>query len=273
MIAPLGLPQGVTDFAVACQKLVQVRSAVAIDPDDSNDEDEEDNIFQPNSSGFHVTLADGTKTRLRFRKQAEGGNGSINMVAEIRYANRDIKIEEVEGLKEMAHRVIAFFDDHHKSLEWTLEARLTFRGFQAVFDAQCACYRDRGAIGEAARFGASPWLMAMLASAIFVMEIGVADLTHVKMVDGLQKRRVEETHVIRAYDLLQIFHDIRSCWDGKDPSSVLEQEAQAERRDQASRRQAATVASLPINFPHACGLCVRICSFTIAKLCSQTEHL
>ena len=90
--------------------------------------------------------------------------------------------------------MLEYFKDSHKVVSWKDATRLSFKGFQTVFDAQCAA-RDCNEL-LAARLGASPWHLAMLVCLV-VLEIAVGDA---KLEDGIAC--VEERHVLRAYDAL-----------------------------------------------------------------------
>ena len=82
MISPLGLPKDVDEHGIAITCL-EPRRRVPDDGDDSNDEGENDDLFEPNASGFVVTLIDGTCTRLRFQKaEADGMGGGVPLKAE-----------------------------------------------------------------------------------------------------------------------------------------------------------------------------------------------
>jgi hypothetical protein len=233
MLTLLGLAQGSDSFDKAQVYFEAVRNDGGQADDDSNDDEEDDELFKPNSSGFRVTLADGTLTRLRFQKDGCNADGSHAWVPELRCANRDIPIPKNEELQDLASRVLKYFESPHKNVAWTKEARLTFKGFQTVFDAQCAVARDRevgdyaDAVGEAARFGASPWLLAMFACALFVLEIAVDS----EQPPNAAERMIQVSHVVRAYDLLCLLNDIRAAWEGDssetatrsaDTSAVLE---------------------------------------------------
>ena len=222
MLAPLDLPHGVDEYDTANTALKKAWATDEPEPD-SNDEAEPNVVFKPNAGGFRITLVDGTLTRLRFRK-TDGPN--MQWMPEIRTANRDIPVDKDEELEALAEKVLAHFAKPHTQIVWSSGARLTFKGFQAVFDAQCARARDRGAVGEAARLGASAWHLAMLSVALLVLEIAV----------GEEVNEVEECHCIRAYDLLCIFHAVRAEWERHTANSSADNRETLAARQQASRR-------------------------------------
>ena len=172
MVAPLGLPDGITRKAVAAAMYKPLRGAAPVD-DDSNDEKEADRLFQPNASGYAVTLADGSNSRLRYRKR-EGAAGEA-WHAELRAANRDVPIPDGCSLKSMAVRVLDYFKAPHQKMQWTVDAKLAFKGFQMVFDCQGAKFRDEGRVSVAARYGAGPWHLGILSVALVVCEIALGD--------------------------------------------------------------------------------------------------
>ena len=177
MLEPLELPAGVTRPDVANRLLQPARSGPA-EAEDSNDEGDDDDAFLPNAGGYCVTLADGTATRLRFRKAVEEASAAPLWLPELRTANRDIPVPPNQDLPSLARRVLTYFKEPHKEVEWSPKARLLFKGFQAVFDAQAAKARDSdaaGGVGEAARLGVAPWHLGMLSVALLIVEIAVGD--------------------------------------------------------------------------------------------------
>ena len=144
MVMPLGLPAGVHLWKAAENTFDKARLG-----DHKNDSDDEepgaDESMKPNKSGYVVTLVDGSSTRLRFQYDGK------QWVPELRTANRDIPIETGMDLQSMAKRVLAHFSKPHEEVPWKDEARLTFIGFQILFDAQCAVARDQGDETLAAR--------------------------------------------------------------------------------------------------------------------------
>ena len=150
-------------------------------------------------SGFAITLVDGTVTQLRFRRVGAG------LQPETRAANWDVPIPEDMDLQSLVTRVLEYFKDSHEVVSWKDAARLSFKGFQTVFDAQCAARDDCNERLEA-RLGASPWHLAMLAVGLVVLEIAVSDA---KLEHGIAC--AEERHVLRAYDALLIFHGVRTA--------------------------------------------------------------
>eukprot|EP00959_Pyramimonas_sp_CCMP1952_P093191 1950708-Pyramimonas_sp.AAC.1 len=70
----------------------------------------------------------------------------------------------------MANRVLEHFKVSHTVVR-SEEARLTFKGFQMVFDVQCALMRDQGNETRAALLGSSPWMLGMISVALLILEI------------------------------------------------------------------------------------------------------
>jgi hypothetical protein len=238
MVAPLGLPAGVQHVDVARNSLEKAR--VGLERNDSDDEEQEpDGLFMPDKSGYVVTLVDGTQTRIRFRRalRREGEQ----MVPEFRSANRDVPITEGLDLKSMAKRVLQYFRESHKEVPWALDARLTFTGFQTVLDAQCAVARDQGNESLAARLGAGPWHLGMLSVALLVLEIAV-DEEGVKNGHGVAV--VEATHVVRAWEVLNVFHGIRDIYEAGPPAARTLASQRLTQRDAAERRVAGALVQL-----------------------------
>ena len=230
MVSGLGLPNGSEDHRQA----TRLFGAASVDV-----EEELDSKYKPNQDGYPVELVDGTQTRLRFeRHEHETG---YYWQPQLRVANRDIPIPEGEDLDAMTQRVVSYFEQPHVVVEMTQDARLAHKGFCLVFDSNCAVARDDGRIIDAARLGAAPWHLAMLSASLLVIELAAGEFQgHA----GLAQRelRIEEHHVVRAFNLLVLVHKIGDCWQGNLPQ--IDEEAQAK-----SQAAAVALASMPPNLP------------------------
>ena len=71
MIDPLGFPTGIDCYEKAAKELRPARRSPDL-PNASDDEQENDDHLLPDSSGYHIVLADGTASRIRFRKALGG---------------------------------------------------------------------------------------------------------------------------------------------------------------------------------------------------------
>ncbi|CAK0831601.1 unnamed protein product [Prorocentrum cordatum] len=150
----LGIDAVATDPAVAARVL---RAAPARETQaDSEAEGDADAEFEPDYRGYSVRLVDGRATRLQA-------------------ANRGVPVKEGVDLKSMAARVLTHLSQPRAVVPWSGAARLTFKGLQAVRDAQCAVLRGGRRQGNAAMYGASPWLLGMIAVALVVLEIAVGE--------------------------------------------------------------------------------------------------
>ena len=78
----------------------------------SDDEADFDGDFQPDASGYVVTLVDGTSTRLRFRRELVHGCATLN--PEIRMANRALPEVPGQELPDMCKRVLSVFTVPHQ---------------------------------------------------------------------------------------------------------------------------------------------------------------
>lgn len=167
------------------------------------------------------------------------------MDAEYRIANRDVPLLPGQDLATMAKKVLEYFAEHHTEIGWSGAARLAYQGLCTVYNANCAVARDSGSVTEAARLGAGPWHLAMLAGALVVFEIAVG------VYDGTEQKaartvKVEEEHVSRAYAWLQVLHALRREWSSQpaDADALATQQA----LDAATRAAQASMhagASLP----------------------------
>ena len=74
----------------------------------------------------------------------------------------------------------------------------------------------------------------MLSVALLVLEVAVDDAGDGDDGDAASERMLDEAHVVRGYDLLSIFHDIRATWEGKDVA-LAQETAEAERAPRGQR--------------------------------------
>ncbi|CAK0904715.1 unnamed protein product [Prorocentrum cordatum] len=194
MVSPLGLPSEATNHALArgAFRLAPAHETQAGPPSGSVPAQEDHVAFEPGPRGYSLRLVDGTITRLRFRNR-----GGV-FEPELRATNRDIPVTQGVDVKSMANRVLEHFKVSHTVVPWSEEARLTFKGFQMVFDAQCALMRDQGNETRAALLGSSPWMLGMISVALLILEIAVGEAP----MGG--EAKVMEHHVVRAWDILEV---------------------------------------------------------------------
>ena len=80
----LGLPAAIHLPHVACREL-KIARPPDVDKCDSDDEGENDSDFEPDASGYRITLAHSVESRLRFRKVlARSPAEEIHFVPEFR---------------------------------------------------------------------------------------------------------------------------------------------------------------------------------------------
>ncbi|CAK0813141.1 unnamed protein product [Prorocentrum cordatum] len=242
MSGPLCLLADVAAPAGARAKLQRARRR----PDCGNESDDEgdaDDAFDPDASGYMIELVDGTSSRLRFRKR-HGERGEVAWVADYRVANRAVPIPEDMTMKRRAERVLEYFSAPHAVIPWTEDALLAHKGLCVCFNAECAVRRDDGDVEEAARLGAAPWHLAVLSSALLVLEIAVGE--HDGTADFRSRcLRVQEAHVVRGFDLIRLCHDVRKAWQAETPGDADAAAALASQAlENASRSQ---LAAMPPN--------------------------
>ena len=82
---------------------------------------------------------------------------------------------------------------------------------------KCAQDRDGGDVTGAARMGAAPWQLAMLSAGLLLLEIGVGEFGD----DDLATKsfKIEEDHVVRAYELFKLINGQRQAWQQGDSGS------------------------------------------------------
>jgi len=211
----LGLPTGVTNPARAAALLAKARLD-GQGPGDSDDENEDDSLFVPDASGYHATLGDGVETRIRFRRHGD------RLLAEFRVPNRDVPIPLEQQEDAVARRVLEYFSEPHVGLEFTQTGRLTFQGLTTAFTVQCAAARDANEVMRAAMLGACPWHLAMLAAGLLLLELGFGECDGSEAARN-KSLRIDESHVVRAYDLLGVLLAQREMWHGEAPAQFLSQ--------------------------------------------------
>ena len=113
---------------------------------------------------------------------------------------------------------------------------LALRGFSTTFSARCAEARNEDMQPLAARLGIAPWHLAMLSAGLAILEVGVGE----RAIPELQQAEapavpneqveedvdevpgphyvdfIQETHVVRAFSLLALLEEIRSCWQSEE---------------------------------------------------------
>ena len=242
-VEALGFPPGVDEPALAAERLSRARPANATRCD-SDDEGEDDALFVPDASGYRVSLADGTESRLRFRKE-QG-----KYVAEFRGPNRAVDLAAGHDEVSVATRVLDYFSDPHMTVPFSGAGRLTFQGLCTCFTVQCALSRDSGDVMGAARLGVGPWHLAMLSASLLVLEIGVGCCDHAPELVASKLLCIESHHVARAYELLGLLQRQRACWHdlAEAPGPDAARSAAAIAAAGGSQRQASILAQPP---PHA----------------------
>ena len=245
MVGPLGFPLGVDQPAVAAQILPSARADLRDEILAEDDAGETDDVFVPDASGYLLRMLDGTSTRLRFRR-VQYATAEV-LMPEIRVANRNVPVPEGQSEKALAARVMAYFDQSHESVPFTASGALTLRGLSTCFDAQCATRRDAGNVMEAARLGAGPWHLAMLSAGLLLMEIAVGEYDGTpELADG--NLAIDQHHVVRAYELLQILHGIRAAWHSADSSrDAAVSSRRVSQAEIARNAAAATQPGMPLN--------------------------
>jgi hypothetical protein len=208
---------------------------------DSDDDNEEDAHFVPDASGYRVELADGTPSRLRFRRVAD------RAVPEFRVPNRDLPLPEQWRENVVVQRLTTYFDKPHMQIPMSAAAQLTLQGLSTAFTVQCSIARDAADVMRAAMLGAGPWHMAMLAAGLLLLEIGFGDYDNdpayaSKTVD------IKEGHVVRAFDLFVSLLEQRRVWQegpAAQPAGIpRDAEEQARAASEAQRQRA--VANRPV---------------------------
>lgn len=235
MLEPLGLPKGVDQPTLAAATLQLAREAFAEDELD-DDDDEQDEFFYPDASGFVITLMDGTTSRLRFLKVKLGAAEVLQPY--FRVANRALDVPPGQNVNELADRLLRYFSNSHMEIPLTESARLALTGLGTCFNAQCALARDRGDVLQAARLGIAPWHLAMLSAGLLLTEIAVGDYTGTLALESRQLH-VEQHHVIRAFDLLTVLHQMRDEWSVSIRRDAVRQAEENAAVEEATRRAAA----------------------------------
>ncbi|CAE7777107.1 unnamed protein product [Symbiodinium microadriaticum] len=155
--------------------------------------------FVPHADGYPITLKDGISSRLRFRKDPSEPTG---FQAEWRVANRSFPIPEGFTLGPAVARVTTYFHEPHMTLEFDDEARAFHLSYQGGLNVQSHVSREKGDTQTAARLGAAPWHIGVLAALLLVYEI----FCGVHGNEALEGRslKVTKDHLQRAFLLLKL---------------------------------------------------------------------
>ena len=155
--------------------------------------------FVPHEDGYPITLKDGISSRLRFRKDPSEPTG---FQAEWRVANRSFPIPEGFTLGPAVARVTTYFHEPHMTLEFDDEARAFHLSYQGGLNVQSHVSREKGDTQTAARLGAAPWHIGVLAALLLVYEI----FCGVHRNEALEGRslKVTKDHLQRAFLLLKL---------------------------------------------------------------------
>ncbi|CAK9116147.1 unnamed protein product [Durusdinium trenchii] len=207
MLVPLGLPGEAMQEEYARQTYEQA----------TGEEDEGgSDVFLPSPHGYIVTLADGVESRLRFRVVRDAGHTWRR--PELRFPNRNVPLALEEDVPSMTSRVLAYFEQRHRVIELSPAARALFVAFEATYNVQSAVHRT--AEESAGRLGTAPWHIAVLACCNLIFELAI------EAVPATGDLKVEERHILRAFDQVQLSHGIVNLWKSKIPMS-----SQTERPD------------------------------------------
>ena len=162
-------------------------------------EEDTANQFLPHSEGYPVTLLDGTSSRLRFCRAPDSPTG---FEAEWRVANRNFPIPEGFALGPAVARVATYFQTPHMTLEFDDEARALHLSYQGGLNVQSHVAREKGDTQAAARLGAAPWHVGVLAALLLVYEIFCG--VHSDLILQQRNLKVTKDHLKRAFVLLNI---------------------------------------------------------------------
>ena len=203
MLEPLGLPAEAMQEEYARQTYEE---AVA------EEGDAEEGTFVPSKSGYVVAFADGVESRLRFKVVRDSGH--TWKIPQLRFPNRDIPLEPRQSVELMTRRVLDCFEESHKVVELSREAKELFTGYEASFNVQAALTRE-GAEADG-RLGTAAWHLVMLAASNYIFEIACGDIS-VAPTDPLV---IQPKHVNRAAAELRLIHAVVALWKSKKPQGT-----------------------------------------------------
>ena len=176
------------------------------DPDPQDlDEHEQDCDFVPNASGYHVTLADGVSTQLRFRRDADEKSG---YEAEWLISNRDFAVPPAHSLQRAVTRIVDYFANPHQVIDFTPKAKKLMKSYQASFNVLSKLSRDGSEIAAGARWGAAPWLLGNCSGLLLCWDIFIGIYDDDPCL-GQKSLKATEDHVARAYSLLTVLFKIK----------------------------------------------------------------
>ena len=203
MLSALGLQPGTDEADTAAEIYERVQVAAG---EESDNEDNAEAQYHPDVRGYRITLDDGVSTRLRFQRRGTA------LSAEFRLANRDIPISESESLLAIAQRILAYFGDKNIVISLSTEASNLFKGLQACFEVQVAKLRSAGEYTAAARQGTGAWHTLMLSGCLLAFDIGIGAYGEQDAEFVERALCVQPRHVLRAYDLVLLFHSLADIW-------------------------------------------------------------
>jgi len=165
--------------------------------------------YLPDEEGYEIELPDGTPTRLRFCKQ----DGAF--VAEYRVGNRDIPLPAKHKLDVAGPRVLDFFKKPHATIALNDEARKLMRAVQTLSEIKAKAAADASDANGAARWGAVPWKVGVIAGLLVAFDSLVEQAGVHKRNPVTQCIEVNRHLMSRAKSLCDVLEAMRTAWHSK----------------------------------------------------------
>ncbi|CAK0852636.1 unnamed protein product, partial [Prorocentrum cordatum] len=247
MAGPLGFPPGADIPEIAANTLPRARDAPHSDAVAHESQSGEE--YLPGVEGYYVQLADGTQSRIRF-KRVPG-----KWCPTFQVPNRDIPVFANMSMDSIAARVLDMFETPGIQLGLSTKGLLALHGFHAIFKAGCAQARNADRVSLSARLARESPKLALAPAAPGAggpdgvageapagEEIPAAQGVPEEVDEGIRGPPypdfIEDTRVARACNLFAVLDTIRSCWrPARDADTPEERIRRAEVAEEQARLQ------------------------------------
>eukprot|EP00438_Fugacium_kawagutii_P014880 Skav225069 [mRNA] locus=scaffold2293:183533:184602:- [translate_table: standard] len=140
------------------------------------------------------------------QRWAKAKHGQQVFEAHFRLGNPNVPIPAGQDIRSLAERVIQVFEELHRLITMSQEARGFFAGLQACANSTAAQLRNEQADHLAARNGIMPWHVGLLAASNLIWEIACGQ----RLSD--MPLELQEPHVPRAWSQVTMSHSLIDIW-------------------------------------------------------------
>lgn len=111
-----------------------------------------------------------------------------------------------QDIRSLAERVVVVFEEPHRRITMSKEARGVFAGLQACANTSAALLRNEQEDHLAARNGTMPWHVGMLAASNLIWEIACGQRSPNMPLE------LQEHHILRAWSQVKMSHSLTDIW-------------------------------------------------------------